>query len=186
MKKRLLISLWILLFAFTAKPSMSTDLTGTRQIKLMSGAGEETSIGSITFEKKGDSYTYTFSLDDSKFAAHFLSMRPFKCLEGEVQYLCHLPYPYEKTHVISHGDFADLEHEFLFIHKKPTDYGINMWNGVYFVMSETESGLTGRLHELDMDILASPPEAGVMYPLLEAEKMEGEPSSHWLPFLKIE
>ncbi len=188
MKKRLLLSVWILLFAFTAQPVMSSELTGTRHIKLMSGAGEEISIGSITFKKRGDGdgYTYDFSLDDAKFAEHFLSMRPFKCLEGEVQYLCHLPYPYEKTHSISARNFADLEHEFLFIHKKLTDYGIDMWNGVYFVISQTPSGLTGRLHELDMDILASPPEAGVMYPLLEAEKMQGEPSSHWLPYLKIE
>ena len=186
MKKRFLVPLWALLFSLIAQPSLSSDLTGKRFIKLASEAGEEIIIGTITFEKKNDGYTYGFNLDDAKFADHFLSMRPFKCLEGKIQHLCHLPYPYEKTHSIIPGNFADLEHEFLFIHKKPTDYGINMWNGIYFVISETEKGLSGRLHELDMDTLASPPEGGVMYPLLEAEIMEGEPSSHWLPYLRIE
>lgn len=167
-------------------PSHSADLAGQRTITLSSAQGENILIGSVTFIKQGNGFGYDIKLDETKFADHFLSMRPFKCLEGKRQYLCHLPYPYDKTRHVSPGQFTDLEHEFLFIHKKPTDYGIDMWNGLYYVISETGDGLAGRLHELDMDILASPPEEGVMYPLIEAEKMEGEAASHWMPFLRIE
>jgi len=186
MNRPILSFLIVFLFVLSVQQALSADLTGKRQIKMTSGAGEDVIVGTVTFEKNGTGYSYFLNLDDEKFADHFLSMRPFKCLEGNVQYLCHLPYPYEKTHRIGPKNFTDLEHEFLFIHKKPNDYGINMWNGLYYVISETQTGLTGRLHELDMDILASPPEAGVMYPLLDAEKMEANRASHWFPHLMIE
>ncbi len=177
---------WVLVVALMLAQPAVAGLEGEKTITLASPSGPAVVIGTISFTKTNDGHDYDIKFDDSKFADHFLSMRPFKCLEGSAQYLCHLPYPYDKKRQIMPDDFADLEHEFLFIHKKPNEYGINMWNGIYYVITAAENGLTGRLHEIDMDILASPPEGGVRYPLLEAEKTEGETDAHWLPVLHIE
>jgi len=74
----------------------------------------------------------------------------------------------------------------LFIWKKASDYGINMWNGVYYRFELTESGLVGTLNEMDMDILSAPPEAGDLRPVGEYDIEPGDPDSHWLPTLRIE
>lgn len=125
--------------------------------------------------------------DESLFSDHFLSMRPFRCLEGPKKLWCRVPYPYENTRDASGGDLTDLEYDLIFVWKAQGDYGIDMWNGVYYRLSEDEHGrIEGSLHEVNLDILAAPPEDGNLRPIREAHLEKGEAASHWLPRLTIE
>ena len=125
-------------------------------------------------------------MNPGPFEDHFLSMRPFRCLEGPERHWCHVPYPYEIERNIS-DTLTDLEYDFLFIWKGATEYGINMWNGVYYKLEAEPSGrLVGVLHELDMNLLSVPPEDGVTRPLKPGDLHESEPESHWLPRMIIE
>lgn len=153
-----------------------------RQVFLADQSGTRIKIADLAIQGDG---TYQLAMQDTAFADHFLSMRPFKCLEGPQKTWCHVPYPYENMRNIS-GDLVDLEYDLLFLWKGATDYGINMWNGVYYRLEATDGRITGRLHELDMDLLAVPPEAGELRPLKAKHLHEGDPDSHWLPELIIE
>lgn len=129
--------------------------------------------------------SYALSMNDSAFSDFFLSMRPFKCLAGAGKHWCHVPYPYDIARDVS-SDLTDLEYDFLFVWKDANEYGINMWNGVYYKLEDTGAGLEGRLHEMDMDVLSAPPAAGELRPLSAKHLHESDPESHWLPKLVIE
>jgi len=129
--------------------------------------------------------TYTIDMIDAAFTDHFLSMRPFKCLEGPGKHWCHVPYPYDIKRDIS-ADLTDLEYDLMFVWKGSTEYGINMWNGVYYRLSDQGDTLTGEMLELDMDLLSAPPPAGELRPLRAQDLHESDPDSHWLPRLIIE
>ena len=124
-------------------------------------------------------------MDPDTFSDHFLSMRPFRCLEGPGKHWCDVPYPYDITRDIA-TDLTDLEDDFLFVWKPATDYGINMWNGVYYRIAADGDGFVGTLHEMDMDLLAVPPPEGEMRPLRAQDIHPSDPDSHWLPRLGIE
>ena len=129
--------------------------------------------------------TYRIRLDADAFTDHFLSMRPFKCLEGPEKHWCHVPYPYEIRRDLS-ADLTDLEYDFLFLWKAGTDYGIDTWNGVYYRLEADGAGFAGTLHELDLGQLAVPPAAGELRPIAEKDLHEADPESHWLPRLIVE
>ena len=112
-------------------------------------------------------------------------MRPFKCLEGSTKYWCRVPYPYENRRLVTADDLTDLEYDLLFIWKGATEYGINMWNGVYYQLRTDGSVIIGALNEMDMDKLSAPPDDGNLRPIREVDLEPGEPESHWLPKLLI-
>jgi hypothetical protein len=158
----------------------------TRTVTLIPSNGKPIDIAQIQLTRQKDgSFTYTIEMDYSKFGDHFLSMRPFKCFEGPKQMLCHLPYPYEKTQKISGMNLQDMEYDLLFIHRKSSDYGIDPWNGVYYKLTLDDStNLSGVLKEVDLDILAVPPEGGVR-PIGKDDLNHAEPGSHSYPTLQI-
>lgn len=153
----------------------------TRFAYLEQGDGTRIEIAEIRF----DGPTYEIVMVDSPFSDHFLSMRPFKCLTNDQKHWCHLPYPYDIERNIS-NDLIDLEYDFLFVWKGATDYGINLWNGVYYQLTETETGYVGVMHEMNMDPLGVPPEPGDLRPINRADMDVADPDSHWLPRLVIE
>lgn len=128
--------------------------------------------------------TYSVAMTDTAFGDHFLSMRPFKCVNGPEMLWCHVPYPYEIKRDIA-SDVVDLEYDFLFLWKKAGSYGIDLWNGVYYVLDVQGDGLLGTLHEMDMNTLSVPPEAGNFRPVLAKHLEPGDLDSHWLPRLEI-
>jgi hypothetical protein len=159
--------------------------SGERKI-VLSSASEKIEIGTAVFDGSGEIRTISVKFKEELFKDHFLSMRPFKCLEG-VKYYCHLPYPYEWKGVISAGDLTDLEYGLLFVQKEPTAYGINLWNGVYYRLTLEDAGrISGTLHEVDMDTLASPPAPGNFRPLTEDLLTKVPSDGQWLPHLTIE
>ena len=147
--------------------------------------GERIAIADVTLPDEGQG-AYSFDLDETVLTEHFLSMRPFKCLDLEGQTVCHLPYPYELTGDVQPPDWRDLEYRLLFLFKDAGDYGINFENGYYFRFAQDGERLIGTRFETDMDQLASPPADGVRYPLDEAELYESEGESHQLQRLVIE
>ena len=62
-----------------------------------------------------------------------------------------------------------LEYEFLFIERSPTEYGIDPYNGRYYVLEERDGALIGEPRAVDLNLLASPPESGVARPIGEAD-----------------
>ncbi len=159
------------------------SLADTRGVYLETAEDERIRIATVTLDAdKG----YTVEMAEEPFADHFLSMRPFKCLEGPSKHWCHVPYPYEIARNVG-NDLIDLEYDFLFIWKGATEYGINMWNGIYYKLEGDAGGtLTGTLHEMDMDLLSAPPAAGELRPLRQKDLHLTDPASHWLPRLVIE
>jgi hypothetical protein len=154
----------------------------TRAVFLEATDGARIEIASVEMAADG---TYSVSMNDAVFTDHFLSMRPFKCLEGANKNWCHVPYPYEIRRDVS-GDLIDLEYDFLFVWKGATEYGINMWNGVYYRLDENGDAMTGVMYEMDMNQLAVPPAAGELRPVKDSDLHESDPDSHWLPKLVIE
>lgn len=148
--------------------------------------GDPIAIGTVTFAPEGEALGYMFDLDEAALSEHFLSMRPFKCLDLEGQTVCHLPYPYELTGRIQPPDWRDLEYRLLFLFKGAGEYGISFANGYYFRFEQEGDRLIGTRHETDMDQLASPPPDDVLYPLDENELYESEGDSHRLQRLIIE
>ena len=161
-------------------------LEGNKEIVLTGTEGERIVVATITLEPKGDYTQYEIAWRESPFADHFLSMRPFRCLEGPDKHWCQVPYPYENQRRITADDLTDLEYDLLFLWKGATDYGINMWNGVYYKLAIEEGRIVGALHEMDMDLLSAPPTAGNLRPLLPKHLHEADPDSHWLPQVVIE
>ena len=162
-------------------------LEGTKSIKLVEQGGTAHTVATIKFGPQGKGATYKIDWQDGQFADHFLSMRPFKCLEGPKKYWCRVPYPYDNKRKVSSGDLTDLEYDLLFIWKGAKEYGINMWNGVYYKLKVGEAGrITGEIHEMDMDILSAPPDDGNLRPIREVHLEPGETESHWLPKIEID
>ncbi|WP_350333131.1 hypothetical protein [Coralliovum pocilloporae] len=168
------------------QPVLAAPLEGEKRVLLRDEAGQTHQIGSVRFEAGADGSRYHFTLNDAVFKDHFLSMRPFKCLEGKDKHWCYVPYPYNNRHTVSDRDLTDLEYDLLFVWKGATDYGINMWNGIYYRLAVEDGRLKGTLHEMDMDRLSAPPEDDDFRPLEDKHLHEADPDSHWLPFLIIE
>ncbi|MEM9063745.1 MAG: hypothetical protein AAGD13_25090 [Pseudomonadota bacterium] len=159
------------------------EATDTREIRLHGTESGPIVAGNLQVESDG---SYAIQWDDSKFGDYFLSMRPFKCIAGTEKLWCRIDYPYANKRRISDGDLTDLEYDLLFVWKNAADYGINMWNGVYYQLDDRDGVLTGVMHEIDMDVLAAPPEDGSLRPISEDMLDEADPDSHWLPRLTIE
>lgn len=177
------------MLAFGLIASLASDafaFEGQKTIYAEPVDGEPITIGTVTFAEDGDSLAYTFDLDETALDEHFLSMRPFKCLELDGQTICHLPYPYELTGSVQPPDWRDLEYRLLFLFKDAGEYGINFANGYYFRFEQDGDRLIGTRYETDMDQLASPPPEEVIYPLDEAELYESEGESHRLARIVIE
>ncbi|MEM9589834.1 MAG: hypothetical protein AAF967_00680 [Pseudomonadota bacterium] len=152
-----------------------------RGVFLVDNAGTELRVATITVT--GDSYELIW--DEGRFGDYFLSMRPFKCLEGPDKLWCRVPYPYEIRRSLQDGDLTDVEYDLMFVWKKTGEYGINMWNGVYYQLNETGGQFEGKLNEIDMNVLAAPPENGNLRPIRPQDVTEADPESHWLPRLVI-
>ena len=177
----------LLLAALTGLASAAE--TRTLLIELLPADGPAVPIGKlhVTDPEAGTDAapTFTVDMDSEGFENHFLSMRPFRCLEGPNKHWCHVPYPYEIARNVG-ADLTDLEYDFLFLWKGATEYGINMWNGIYYKLAKEDGRLVGTLHEMDMDLLSAPPDAGDLRPLQAKDLHESDPDSHWLPRMIIE
>ena len=163
--------------------SIAATAEDTRRIYLVPANGDRIDVGALHLEQGG---AYRVVWDDARFGDFFLSMRPFKCLEGPEKLWCRVDYPYENNRRIGGDDLTDLEYDLLFVWKNAKDYGIDMWNGVYYKLAPAGAGWNGAMFEMDMNVLAAPPEDGNLRPIEPGMLDEGDPDSHWLPRIVIE
>ena len=152
---------------------------------LQSTDGSEIEIATVTFTNADQGTSYEIAWKDDALDDYFLSMRPFKCVPSPEKLWCQVPYPYEIKRKVNDGDFTDLEYDFMFIWKHANDYGIDMWNGVYYEIEPVGDALIGRMTQLDMGRLAVPPAKGELRPIQESYLDEADPVDHWLPVLSI-
>lgn len=160
----------------------SAAFSEEKRVYLEEANGDRLEIATLELDETGG---YSVTMLDRNFSEHFLSMRPFKCLEGPSKHWCHVPYPYPLARNIS-ADLTDLEYDFLFLWKDSGEYGINLWNGIYYKLADENGTITGELHEMDMNILASPPQDGDLRPIRSQDLHIADPDSHWLPVMVIE
>lgn len=168
----------IFLFAPTAMAASALP-EGQKTITLVSHDGERQTIGTATFTPDADGAKIAVALDAPAFKDEFLSMRPFRCLPGVKEMWCHLVYPYAIKGHVTTSDLADLEYALLFLFKPPSGYGIDAWNGLYFKLSLTDGGtIEGTVHDADFNLLAVPPDAGVMRPIVHGDLSPVKPDAH--------
>ncbi len=159
---------WVALLMLLAPPVLAEIPVGSKRVLFENDNGTSFEIGTLEIDRSGDAYRFDFRLTELNFSDHFLSMRPFKCIDGEPMY-CHLAYPYDKPQTLASGDLVNLEYEFLFIVRSPKDYGIDPYNGRYYVLTLEDGVFRGEPKAVDLNILAAPPDAGVTRPITEAE-----------------
>lgn len=177
----------VILVCFTALicGTVSADaLDGKKQIFLLDKKGTEIHIGDVTFHKSGEGARYELHMEHEKFRDYFLSMKEMKCLEGP-ELMCHLAYPYDQPHQVSHDDLSWLSHDLLFMFKKPKEFGANFWNGVYYNMTVEGDVITGYAEAVDLNLLASPPNDLSIPPMNEGERDEIDRLKRWLPDILI-
>lgn len=173
---------------FLSLAGMAADLTGTRGIWLSNAAGEKHRIGTIVFTPAEAGKTRFKITMEETLEEYFLAMRPFRCLTGPTQRLCHFPVEREAA-LISSADLVPLEYALLFIRTAPKSLHIDPFNGIYYKMSWTERGITGELHDVQMDSFIAPdivPVERRQRPIGYSDLSRGDSRSHWLPILTIE
>ena len=179
-----IVYLFLLLIQCTA---FATPFPENAGIYLVDKQQQELKIADITFtDTQSGATAVQINLDTSKFTEHFLSMRPFRCIEGESEWFCYLSYPYDLRSLITEDDLSDLEYQLLFIRKTPSEFGIDAWNGLYYQLQiESDGTITGKLLEGDLNSLQSPPAEKYAKPIDLGEFIEADESRRLFPTLRI-
>jgi hypothetical protein len=168
-------------------PATAGDLAGTKQVWLHARDGARVPIGQVDFEPaEGGATAFRLRLDGARFNDHFLSMREFKCLPAPDEILCHVPYPYPHPGTVRAGDLAWLEHQLLFMFKRPRDFGANLWNGVYYRLAPRGQGLVGTPEAVDLNLISAPPDDLQRAPLRPALRDPMPEGARWYERLTIE
>lgn len=161
---------WIVLAALGLawRPALADLPTGSLRVTLEAAGGESVELGRLRIERSGGEYRFDFALEEASFSDQFLSMRPFKCIAGEIMY-CRLAYPYARPQTVTAASLVNLEYEFLFIVRSPSEYDIDPYNGRYYVLRVDDGTIVGEPRAVDLNLLAAPPDAGVTHPITETE-----------------
>ncbi|MDI9846816.1 hypothetical protein QM467_01950 [Rhodoblastus sp. 17X3] len=160
-------------------------LDGVKDIILHAEDGKALTVGTVTFTPDGESSRFKIDFDEAKFTQYFLSMREFKCVEGP-EILCHVPYPYPNPRVVTARDLSWLEHDLLFVYKRPADYGAKMAHGLVYSLTMTSDGFIGTPQLIDLDEIASPPaDLGAAF-FTGEHRYSIQPASRWFDSLTIE
>lgn len=170
----------------TSAPCHAWELAGDKAVILHAKDGSSTRIGSVNFRDEGAQIAFTLGLDHAQLKDYFLSMREFKCREGDGELLCHVPYPYRSPARITTADFAWLEHALLFFYKAPRDFGAKLWNGIYFRLERTAQGLVGTPQAIDLNQIGAPPATPDVPPYGAAERTDIPAGARWFHKLTIE
>lgn len=159
---------------------------GVHDVALHGSDGTKIVIGKVDFQLAGDTPRFEMDIDRSIFTDYFLSMREFKCLKGENELQCRVPYPYDNPHTLPGGDPVWLEHALLFFYKPPDDFGANLRNGMIYTLERTADGYAGIPEIIDLNDIAGPPDDPEVPPFPRASRFEGSPEDRWFSKLSIE
>lgn len=182
---------WMLAAALAlalSSTAQAFDLNGTLRLALHTREGQRVDIGSVRFDPEPGSERrrFTLAIDHGPFRDHFLSMREFKCLDGQGEILCHVPYPHPRPSTVTAGDLAWLEHALLFMFKKPSDFGARLWNGVYWKLRVTPQGLVGQPQAVDLNLIGAPPARTDVPPYRPALRDDMPEGSRWFVRLTLD
>lgn len=177
---------FVLLFFATYQIAFA-DFPEQAGIYLVDSNQQEMQIGEVTFSNTEAGPTAVqVTLDNEQFTEHFLSMRPFRCIEGETEWFCYLNYPYDLRALVTKDDLTDLEYQLLFIRKTASEFGIDAWNGLYYKLQlESDGTLSGTLLEGDLNSLQSPPSEKYARPIDLGEFIEADETRRLFPRLRI-
>ncbi len=172
------------LSCLTAGPAMAWELSGTHAVELVRQDGSAVLLGDIRFEPAGDRIAFRFEPEHKAYKDYFLSMKEFKCIDGEREVFCHVPYPYPNPQSVTPRDLVWLEHAFLFLHKNPSEFGAKLWNGVIYRMAITDEGIVGTPQAVDLNLIGVPP-SGDAPPYGAGERTDIEPGAREFGRLRI-
>lgn len=172
--------------SFLALPATAWELSGTRTIALHTREGQAIPLGTVSFKPAQGRVAFELHLDHARFKDYFLSMKEFKCLDGDRELLCHVPYPYPQPGTVAARDLAWLEHALLFLYKLPGEFGARLWNGLIFKLQRGERGLEGTPQAVDLNLISAPPERPGQPPYRAALRDEVPAGSRWVLRLTIE
>lgn len=173
-----------MLFAAWGASALANPLAGEKSVLLSNAGGEKVRIGSVTFEPGANGRAkFAFRLDESRFGEYFLAMRPFRCLTGGAQHLCHFPYGSERE--VALDDLTALEYQLMFMHKKPASVNLDSRNGLYWKLHVDGERLIGTLYDADMEPIIVP-QGDKRRPVTAEYLQQADEGSHWLPRLTIE
>ena len=180
-----------LLLASAAATAQAWGLAGPHAVLLHGRDGPPLRLGTVTFTPQADGRSrFVLVMDNERFKDFFLSMKEFKCVEGGAEVFCHVPYPYPQPGTINTSatppDLAWLEHALLFMFKTPADFGAKLWNGVYFQLRLTDTGLVGSPQAVDLNRISAPPEQPGIPPFRPALRDDIAPGARWFGCLTIE
>jgi hypothetical protein len=160
---------------------------GTKSVKLHAKDGTSIEIGQVVFTPRADGRVgFAWQADTSRFTDHFLSMREFKCLPGQGEILCLVPYPYSQPGHVAPDDLAWLEHSLLFMFKKQSELGAQLWNGVIWKLSADGNRLTGTPQAVDLNRIASPPSKTDVPPFGPAQRDDIPFTARWFNKITVE
>jgi len=167
-------------------PAQAFELDGERRITLHARDGTAVDIGRVHFQRRDDGRsTFRIQLDPARFTDHFLSMREFKCVPGQGEILCHVPYPHRQRSDVAVAELAWLEHSLLFMYKTPAEFGARLWNGIYFKLTPTATGLEGVAQAVDLNLISAPPARVDVAPFQPALRDDIAPRARWFARLTI-
>jgi hypothetical protein len=165
-------------------------LEGTKQLRAHTQDGQVIALGQVTFSPRADGQIgFTLDMNARQLTDHFLSMKEFKCLGGSgtaTELVCHVPYPYAQPGTVTERDFAWLEHSLLFLYKKPSEFSAKLWNGLYYRLERTDTGLVGRPQAIDLNRISAPPDTLTVPPYKPAYRDDVAPGSRWIERLTLE
>jgi len=164
---------------------MAESIDGEKKVFLENSTGDRLYIANIEFETVDEKIFYKLTIVDDPFTDQFLSMRPFQCIMDDRQVMCHVPYPYTKKGYITESDLSNLSYDLLFLYKSPAEYGINLWNGMFYKLTMQTNSIAGTVYEVDMNVIASPPENKDV-PFAEDEIFDVDTDSYIYPKILIQ
>lgn len=145
--KKLLLALALALAAIGVR---AAGLAGEKTVWLANAGGERVAIGRLAFTPIGPQrWKFAFRVDEGRLGEYFLAMRPFRCLVGPRQALCH--FPYGSRDEVSSQDWSALEYQLLFIHKPPAGLSLDSRNGMLWKLRREGDRLVGTLWDADLD-----------------------------------
>lgn len=165
----------------------ASPLAGDKAVLVRTRDGRSQRIGTVGFREVGPGQlAFRVQMDPKVLHDHFLSMREFKCLPGEVELSCFVPYPYAQTGTVVGDDFTWLEHHLMFFFKRPSEFGARLWNGMIFRLRRDGRGLVGIPEAVDLDRIGVPPERPDQPPFGAAERQPYPSGARWITELRIE
>ena len=186
MKIRLILICLSMLFSFMVFPLKAWELIGTKDIYLQDKSGSKILIGHVDFKPDGNQIAFDIHWNHEKMKDYFLSMREFKCLDGQDEVQCLVPYPYKSPKTVTPSNFAWLEHHTLFLYKEPRNFGANLWNGIYYEFKLTDAGLLGTPNAIDLVSIGAPPDNLEIPPYGKNERSMMPEGARWFKNLSIE